>query len=99
MSEKNEASPLDCVVIWLRERKHKKQYVYGRVFRPEDGYYRENVRLNRQTKRVEFVLWKAGEQGHAADCWHEMGYGWEDYFQPYNNPSVSNTVTNRKGQI
>ena len=38
------------------------------------------VRRHRITGKVEFVLWKAGEQGHNEDCWHEMGFGWEDSF-------------------
>lgn len=83
-SEAQAACPLDRIVIRLREWKHRRQYVYGRVFRPEDGHSRENVRLNKRTGRVEFVLWNAGEHGHKQDYWHEMGYGFELYFQAYN---------------
>lgn len=72
---------LKRLIACLREYQHKRQYVYGHIFRPEDGYTRENVRLNKHTKRIEFVLWKAGEQGHTED--YPMGYKWEDYFTPY----------------
>jgi hypothetical protein len=30
------------------------------------------ARRNRLTHEVEFVLWKAGEQGHAEDFWYPM---------------------------
>lgn len=57
-------------------------HVYGEVLR-EDGSFRNRARLNMRTGRVEFVLWKAGEQGHKQDFWYEMGYGWELQFKPY----------------
>ena len=40
------------------------------------------ARRNRLTGEVQFVLWKAGEQGHAEDYWHEFGDGWETTFKP-----------------
>lgn len=64
-------------IVRLFERKPR--YIYGRIERP-DGYERENVRLDTQTGRAQFVLWKAGEQGHSEDYWHNMGAGWEIYF-------------------
>lgn len=39
----------------------------------------------KESGRVEFVLWKAGEQGHTEDYWHLMGIGWENHFEPYDN--------------
>ena len=76
---------------WRHNRRHNQQYTYGRVHRVEDGRIIENVRLNKQTKRVEFVLWKAGEQNHTEDYWHEMGYGWELHFEPYNTQPSNST--------
>ena len=68
---------------WLRRIfQRKPRYVYGRVFRPDDGHARKGVRLDTETGRVQFVLWKAGEQGHTEDYWHDMGYGWELFFIP-----------------
>ena len=83
-AQRNELSSakrvLDRLVRWWRNRNVR--YTYGSVFRPEDGHRRDNVRLDKKTGRVQFVLWKAGEQGHKTDYWYDMGYGWEDYFTP-----------------
>lgn len=62
--------------------RRKPRYVYGRVFRPADGHAREPVRLDTTTGRVQFILWPAGQQGHAEDYWHDMGPGWEEFFVP-----------------
>ncbi len=40
------------------------------------------ARRNRMTGEVQFVLWKAGEQGHQQDYWHKFGDGWEKRFAP-----------------
>ncbi len=61
-------------------------FITGSIYRPEDGYRREKVRLNTKTGRVEFVLWRAGEQGHAEDFWHPMGPGWEEHFVEARRP-------------
>lgn len=61
----------------------KPEFVYGWVHRVVDDTRRDGVRLNVKTGRVEFVLWKAGQQGHNTDYWHEMGIGWEQFFNPY----------------
>lgn len=50
------------ILSWL---KPKPLYIYGRV----EGRV---ARKNRKTGAVQFVLWKAGEQGHAEDYWHNM---------------------------
>ncbi|MFZ5698757.1 MAG: hypothetical protein ACOY9J_08615 [Pseudomonadota bacterium] len=71
--------------LWALFRR-KPRYIYGRVFRPADGHTRDNVRLNTKTGRLEFVLWRAGEQGHAEDYWHNMGDGWEEFFIPNDAP-------------
>lgn len=35
------------------------------------------ARRHRRSGLVEFVLWKAGEQGHEEDYWHRAGDGHE----------------------
>jgi len=69
---------------WLRKLfKRPPRYVYGRVERP-DGHKTNPVRLDLNTGRVQFILWPAGQQGHSVDYWHDMGYGWENWFIPNN---------------
>lgn len=34
------------------------------------------VRRNKVTHEVEFILWRAGQQGHKQDYWHIVGDGW-----------------------
>lgn len=71
-----------AAIVAHRDRRKKLRYVYGSVFRPADGHTRRPVRLDTWTGRVEFVLWRAGEQGHSEDYWHVMGEGWEQFFVP-----------------
>ena len=59
---------------WIRLR-GKTLYEYGTC---GDG----PARRNRLTGEVQFVLWKAGEQGHTEDYWHKFGAGWEKQFKP-----------------
>jgi len=43
-------------------------------------------RVARKDKRdgsVAFVLWKAGEQGHKVDYWHNFDSSWWDGFKPH----------------
>lgn len=42
----------------------------------------KKARRSRLTGEVQFVLWKAGEQGHTKDYWHKFGDGWEKDFKP-----------------
>lgn len=65
-------------------KKPKAKYVYGKIVLP-NGTFRNHARLIKESGRVEFVLWKAGEQGHTDDYWHLMGIGWENHFEPYDN--------------
>ena len=45
------------------------------------GYVKgTRARLNTVTNQCQFVLWKAGEQGHTEDFWHNMGDGWVKHF-------------------
>lgn len=55
--------------------KRKPLYEYGHVSDTP-------ARRNRTTGEVQFVLWKAGEQGHQQDYWHKFGDGWEKQFVP-----------------
>lgn len=59
----------------------KPKHVYGVILNKDDTV-RNKARINRKTGDVEFMLWKAGEQGHTEDFWHRMGSGWETMFQP-----------------
>jgi hypothetical protein len=45
---------------------------------PTGDYYRRN----RFTGAVQFVIWKAGEQGHAKDFWINADDYWLPKFQP-----------------
>lgn len=76
---------LACAGLDFKRRNRRPKYIYGRVEMTIDNrlHVRENVRLNTSTGRVEFVLWKAGQQGHTEDYWHVMGEGWEKGFTAY----------------
>jgi hypothetical protein len=45
----------------------------------------ECVRKHRIYGNVQFVLWKAGEQGHEQDHWHDMDSSWWPQFKQSNN--------------
>jgi hypothetical protein len=40
------------------------------------------ARKHRIRGNVQFVLWKAGEQGHAEDYWHDFNSYWWPTFKP-----------------
>lgn len=40
------------------------------------------ARRHRRTGEVQFILWKAGEQGHAEDYWYAMDRQWWPLFVP-----------------
>lgn len=40
------------------------------------------ARRHRVNKNVQFVLWKAGEQGHKEDYWHNFDSSWWSGFTP-----------------
>ena len=42
-----------------------------------------NARRNKITKNVQFVLWKAGEQGHKKDFWHNFDPSWYELFKKH----------------
>jgi hypothetical protein len=47
------------------------------------------ARRNRLTGECQFVLWKAGEQGHAQDFWHKFGPGWDMSFVSDSNKAIT----------
>jgi hypothetical protein len=51
---------------------------YGTV----DGY---KARRHRKNKNVQFILWKAGQEGHQEDFWHDFDESWWVKFIPDNN--------------
>jgi hypothetical protein len=61
----------------LFKKQNTVAYEYGKV---SSGTH---ARRNIKTGIVEFVLWKAGEQGHSTDCWCRFGDGWAEGFKPY----------------
>jgi hypothetical protein len=40
------------------------------------------ARRHKLKGNVQFVLWKAGEQGHKKDYWHDFDSSWRSYFKP-----------------
>lgn len=59
---------------WIRLR-GKPLYEYGTCAG-------KKARRNRLTGEVQFLLWKAREQGHTENYWHKFGDGWEKEFKP-----------------
>lgn len=54
----------------------------GRIRIWEHGRCRDRpARRDRITGEVQFVLWKAGEQGHQQDYWHRFDSYWWDQFK------------------
>lgn len=54
-------------------KKIDKDYEYGTV----DG---KLSRRHRAKGNVQFILWKAGEQGHILDYWHDYDKSWWEHF-------------------
>lgn len=52
----------------------------------------------RSVKRgnVQFVLWEAGEQGHAVDCWHNFDSSWWPKFCVSATPDNAAKTTARR---
>lgn len=51
------------------------------------------ARRSIRTGKVEFELWKPGEQGHADGYWHIVGSGWETTFVVDTSVNKSIIVT------
>lgn len=65
-----------AITTWRRARPGK--FEYGTL----NG---RNARRNTATGHVQYVLWVAGEQGHAQDCWHDFDATWWPQFVPSGN--------------
>lgn len=39
------------------------------------------ARRDVKTGKCQFILWRAGEQGHDSDYWHDYGDGHEQHFK------------------
>ncbi len=68
-------------LVRFAAKQNKERFIYGVIQRGSEPV-RCKARLDTKTNRVQFVLWKAGEQGHEEDYWHNMGCGWENHFKP-----------------
>lgn len=58
---------------------HNREFIYGWVY--VDEKKKTRCRLNKKNKKLEFVLWRARQQGHNKNYWHEMGDGWATKFK------------------
>lgn len=47
------------------------------------------ARKHRKKGNVQFVLWKAGEQGHKEDYWHNMDSSWWDGFKENKKSNIN----------
>ena len=65
---------------WLDKLKYNHSWVYGDIHLPT-GTCINPARLNKTTGKCEFILWKAGEQGHINDYWHATANGHERFFK------------------
>lgn len=43
------------------------------------------ARRHRANNNVQFVFWRAGEQGHREECWIDFDSYWWSDFTPANN--------------
>lgn len=55
------------------------KYTYGKVVKPDGDF--THARRNNFTGEVQFILWRAGEQGHEKDYWHQFDKYWWRFFQ------------------
>jgi hypothetical protein len=58
-------------------RKPEPEWIMGTA-----GQNKTPARKHRAKGNVQFVLWKAGEQGHSEDYWHDMDSSWWPTFAP-----------------
>jgi len=57
------------LIKWIKHNILKSGYEYGTC---KDFV----ARRHRRSGEVQFVLWKAGEQGHKEDYWHRFDNSW-----------------------
>lgn len=74
----------------------KPQWIYGTCRdRP--------ARKHRRKGNVQFILWKAGEQGHKEDYWIDFDSSWWDGFteiksQSKNTPAINISKSTETGE-
>jgi len=61
---------IEAILKWLM----RDQWEYGTAI------VSTRARRHRRTGEVQCVLWKAGEQGHTVDFWHEIDPSWWNTF-------------------
>lgn len=57
--------------------KKKDNWIYGHVCGRTTP-----ARKHRKKGNVQFILWKAGQQGHTEDYWHDYDSSWWALFVP-----------------
>lgn len=63
-------------LLFLKMKEQKQEWEYGTC----NG---TAARRHIKNKNVQFVLWKAGEQGHKEDCWHNFDSSWWEGFKTF----------------
>lgn len=59
---------------WWQKKKSVPVWVYGVC----NG---RKARRDKKSGRVQFIMWKAGEQGHKKDCWLDFDSTWWSQFR------------------
>ena len=69
------------MIRFIKSFHPKYRYTYGKTINPETGtVHGELRRFDNRTRKLELLLWKAGEHNHKRDFWCECGGGWVDWF-------------------
>lgn len=55
--------------LWQKMKQKKYFWIYGTC-------NNKKARKHSIDKNVQFVIWKAGEQGHKKDCWIDFDSSW-----------------------
>ena len=78
---------------------------YGRIITDTPTMFGDRMDPNRVHRRhrfkhnVQFVLWRAGEQGHTEDYWHDMNEFWWEFFVKDEAVTLTNQeVSNGKAE-
>lgn len=79
-AEDAERPIVERLVMRYRKWRHNREWEYG-TCEPEPGT--GVARRHRRKGNVQFVLWKAGEQGHTEDYWHDFDSSWWPSFKPF----------------
>ena len=71
-----------AIVILADAMRDKPEWEYGTA-----GANATPARRHTKRGNVQFVLWKAGEQGHTEDYWHDFDQSWWPTFKRSNAPT------------